>query len=192
MTEYRVVLARSGAQNSVDIKAEKVNLGMNKLWFYDAENHLIAVYRWSELVGFEVIGSAAEQVFTDGLLHEKLPATDHERAAGIEDRGLLTVLLEDAADALKKAIVELRGIWSKVNDENKNKTQIQLLVQQREARLRNLQAELIDRNRDLQKILDLLQMEFKDMGLPGNATASNVLPPVTPHSAVPEKKKWFS
>jgi hypothetical protein len=43
---------------------------------------------------------------------------------------------------------------------------VELLIQRQEGRVRELQAGLLDGNGELQKILSLLQMEFKNMGLP--------------------------
>jgi hypothetical protein len=88
VTEYRVVFANA-TPGSIAIKAEKVNMGVKKIWFYDAEDHLIAVYRWDHIIGFDVVGSASEQVFTDSLLHEQRPLSATERAEAVEQRGTL-------------------------------------------------------------------------------------------------------
>lgn len=194
MTEYRVVFANA-TPGSINIKADKVNLGFKKLWFYDTEDRLIAVYQWDHLIGFDVMGSATEQVFTDSLLHEKRPLSTAERAQAIEQRGMLMVLLEEAVATLNRATNDIRGQWSQINDENKHKTQVELLIQRQEARIRELQAALIDGNRELQKILGLLQMEFKNMGLPAPTAAplSMSPPPLTPEpESQDKKKKWFS
>jgi len=29
----------------IDVHADKINLGVNRLWFYDAEDNLLAVFR---------------------------------------------------------------------------------------------------------------------------------------------------
>ena len=85
VTEYRVLFS-SGTPGSAKIIAEKVNLGERKVWFYDAENHLVAVYQWDKLIGLDVVGSASEQSFTDSLLHTRRPSSDTERAQAIEER----------------------------------------------------------------------------------------------------------
>jgi hypothetical protein len=193
VTEYRVLFA-GGTPSSANIKAEKVNLGLKKLWFYDAEDHLVAVYQWDKLIGLDVVGSASEQSFTDSLLHENRPLPDVERARAIEGRGLLLVLLEEALASLNGATNAIRSQWTKVNTEVRNKTQTQLLVEHREATLRGLQAGLIDGNKELQKILGLLQTEFQDMGLQARTVKPS--PIASPASAAEtnaqEKKKWFS
>lgn len=194
VTEYRVVFANA-TPSSINIKADKVNLGIKKLWFYDAENRLIAVYQWDHLIGFDIVGSAAEQNFTDALLHEKRPLSTPERAEAIEQRGMLMVLLEEALATLERAKDDIRGQWCKINDENKNKTQVALLIQRQEARIRQLQAGLIDGNSELQKVLGLLQMEFRDMGLPAPPMTSSSTPPsllTTESESQDKKRKWFS
>ncbi len=162
MTEYRVTLTSGEART---IHAATVNLGMRKLWFYDDKNHLTALYRWDHLAGFEVVGSADQQVFTEVLLHEARPATPVEREQAIEEKGLMRVLLEECVTILNRAHEQLRHTWVKVDDENKKKSEIKLLVQQQEGALRSLQARLIDGGESMQRVLGLLQTEFRDMGL---------------------------
>jgi hypothetical protein len=108
MTEYRVLFANA-RPSSVNISADKVNLGSKKVWFYDAEDRLIAVCQWNHPVGFEVVGSAAEQVFTDSLLHADRPSSNADRAEAIEQRGTLVVLLEEALATLIRAKNDIRG-----------------------------------------------------------------------------------
>lgn len=181
--------------SSITIKAGKVNMGIKRVWFYDAEDDLIAVYHWDHIIGFDVVGSASEQVFTNSLLHEKRSVSPGERSQAIEQRGVFMVLLEEALGTLNRATNDIRMQWSKINDENKNKTRMELLVQRQEARIRELQAGLIDGNDDLQKILGLLQMEFRNMGLP-TPTATPISTSSPPFTSEPEsqekKKKWFS
>jgi hypothetical protein len=192
VTEYRVLFANA-TPSSINIKAEKVNLGAKKLWFYDAENRLIAVYQWDHLIGFDVVGSPEQQVFTNSLLHEEPPLSIPERAKAIEQRGMLIVLLEDAVSTLNRATDEIRSHWIKINDENKDKTRIGLLVQRHEDTLRELQAKLIDGHSQLIKILNRLQFEFKDMGLPPMPSQPASLPsPTADPQPQGVKKKWFS
>jgi hypothetical protein len=112
-----------------------------------------------------------------------------------DQRGMLIVLLEETLATLNRANADIRQHWLKINDENKHKTQVALLMQRQEARVRELQAGLLDGNGELQKILSLLQFEFKEMGLPApSATPVTALP--EPVRTVPDsqdkKSKWFS
>jgi hypothetical protein len=50
---------------TTEIEAETVNLGQRKLWLYDVNDDLVAVFVWEKIVGFEVTGSARDQKFTD-------------------------------------------------------------------------------------------------------------------------------
>jgi hypothetical protein len=61
MTKYQVLLNITGP---LEIEAAIVNLGVTKLWFYDDENHLLAVFRWDQVIGLQIVGSAKEQAFT--------------------------------------------------------------------------------------------------------------------------------
>jgi hypothetical protein len=193
MTEYRIVFANA-TPSAINIKAEKVNLGAKKLWLYDAEDHLIGCYQWEHLVGFDVVGSAEQQAFTDALLHERLPSREPVRDEAIEQRGPTVVLLEEAVAILKQSTEEIRRKWCKIDDEVKNKTETEALVKAQEGTLRRLQAALLDGNMDLQKILGMIQMEFKNMGLPAARTleTSELAPPPGLTADNLGKKKWFS
>ena len=54
-------------QVSISVEAAKVNTGDRRLWFFDAENNLIALFKWSNILGFAVEGSAEGQVLTDKI-----------------------------------------------------------------------------------------------------------------------------
>lgn len=38
---------------------------------WNAQKQRVAVFSWDKIVGFEVLGPAQDQVFTDMLLHEE-------------------------------------------------------------------------------------------------------------------------
>ena len=59
MTKYQVLLTTAGP---LEIAAAKVNLGVTKLWFYDDEDHLLAVFRWDQVIGLQVVGSAKNRL----------------------------------------------------------------------------------------------------------------------------------
>jgi hypothetical protein len=50
----------------IELTAAKVNLGINRLWFFDEQSNLLAVFRWEKISGLSVKGSAENQVI-DGL-----------------------------------------------------------------------------------------------------------------------------
>ncbi|HLH04047.1 MAG TPA: hypothetical protein VKX25_14870 [Bryobacteraceae bacterium] len=195
MTEYRVVF-QGGEPRTATIRADKVNLGLKRLWFYDEQNHLIAMYRWEELVGFEVVGSAEGQVLVDELLHERrIGVRNEDREQAIEERGKMTVLLEECLATLKRADSEIRDQWIAISDENKKKTQVQLLVNHQAARLQTIQAGLIDTSRSLQRVLEFVQQEFEQMGLPAPTAPSKApVPNVLKESEETgdKRKRWFT
>jgi len=61
MNGYRVFF--DGTQ-AVDVQAEKINTGQNWLWFFDAEDNLVAMFRWASIHGFAVEGSETGQIIT--------------------------------------------------------------------------------------------------------------------------------
>lgn len=73
-----------------------MNLGQRKLWFWDDDDHLVAVFVWEKIIGFEVIGSAQDQKITDDLLHEK--KISREEA---ERKGELWAALDQARQKLR-------------------------------------------------------------------------------------------
>jgi hypothetical protein len=191
MTQYRVLFAGRTPDNTT-VDAAKINLGVKKLWFYDAQDQLIAVYQWDHLVGLDVVGSAAEQVFTESLLHERRSGSLPKQPHAIEQQGTIVLSLEEILESLSRTTTEIRRQWITVNDENKQKTKTALLVRQKEALLLELQAKIIDANRELQKVLDLLQMEFRDLGLPTLTLPTSTQPASSAPEPQEKKKKWLS
>jgi hypothetical protein len=159
MTKYLVHLPDSRRE----VDAETVNLDQQKLWFYDQDRHLIAVFVWEKIVGVEVIGSAQEQKFTDDLLHEE-SAANERREAEIRKKGALWGQLREVVEQLDKIASTLRWTWLQFeNNRRTNQTELDLLVQRHGADLRQLEAQLADRqkavNSSIQHILD----EFRDL-----------------------------
>lgn len=62
MVRYKVHLRN---QNIVTLEAAKINTGERRLWFFDADDNLTAVFQWENIAGFSVEGSAAGQIITD-------------------------------------------------------------------------------------------------------------------------------
>jgi hypothetical protein len=159
MTKYRIHLAGS----TVEIEAETINLGQRKLWLYDRERHLIAVFVWDKIVGVEVVGSVETQRFTEELLHEG-KAADEKREAEIQNKGELWVELTDTVQQLKKVSSTLSTTWLKVYDlRRKKETEVRLLVQRHAAELRQEEAQIIDQQKELNKSLDNILKELKSL-----------------------------
>ena len=104
MTQYQVLLNTAGP---LEIAAAKVNLGVTKLWFYDDEDHLLAVFRWDQVIGLQVVGSAKEQAFTHDLLHAKKTQAD-ELAERERKNGMFLTTAELFRDCGLKEGEEIR------------------------------------------------------------------------------------
>ena len=159
MTKYLVHLPDS----TREVDAETVNLGQQKLWFYDHDRHLIAVFVWEKIIGIEVIGSAQDQKFTDDLLHEER-TVNGKREAETREKGALWVDLKNALQQLNRTSSALSETWLIFSTVRRTKqTEIALLVQRHEAELRQIEAQFADRqkavNLSIQHILD----EFRDL-----------------------------
>jgi hypothetical protein len=82
--QYKVY---SGADSFVALDAAKVNTGENRLWFFDEENNLIGLFKWDNILGFTLEGSAKDQVITGKIPLEmgKVP----ENELGVSGRSHL-------------------------------------------------------------------------------------------------------
>jgi hypothetical protein len=159
MTKYLVRLLESSAE----VEAETVNLGQRKLWFFDQNQHLIAVFVWEKIVGFEVVGSAEEQKFTDELLHDK-KATAQKQEAEIQAKGELWVTLKNALQQLGDVSSALNTTWLQSYDTRRNKeTEAALLVQRHAAELRQLEAQFTDGQRTVNNRIESILTEFKEL-----------------------------
>ena len=92
--KYRVHLSN---ENSLEICAERINLGINKLWFYDAEGNIQAVFKWDNIQGFSVEGSPTGQIVVDELLHLTKIADDTAKT-----RGPVVTALDKINNSLKE------------------------------------------------------------------------------------------
>ena len=75
ITQYRVHLS---ADSSVALDAAKVNTGEIRLWFFDEENNVIALFKWDNIIGFTVEGSAKGQLITDKIPLEMAKVPEDE------------------------------------------------------------------------------------------------------------------
>lgn len=62
MVRYRVHLSPDSA---VSVDAVKVNTGKDWLWFFNADDNLVALFYWRNISGFSVEGSVTGQILTD-------------------------------------------------------------------------------------------------------------------------------
>jgi hypothetical protein len=62
MVRYNVYL---DPHTPITVQASKLNHGQNWLWFFDDDNHLVALFLWKKILGFAIEGSAEGQILTD-------------------------------------------------------------------------------------------------------------------------------
>ena len=62
--EYKVYLT---PEIALSIRAAKLNPGEQRLWFFDENDDLIALFQWADIVGFTVEGAATGQLLTDRI-----------------------------------------------------------------------------------------------------------------------------
>ena len=65
MARYRVHLT---GKRSITIEARAIDPGTNWLWFFDDQDRLIGQFRWQNILGVSVEGSAAGQVIAPHLV----------------------------------------------------------------------------------------------------------------------------
>jgi hypothetical protein len=61
---YKVYLT---AELTLVLQAAKLNTGEHRLWFFDQDNNLIALFKWANILGFTVEGPAQGQILTDKI-----------------------------------------------------------------------------------------------------------------------------
>jgi hypothetical protein len=85
----------------LDVHADKINLGIRKLWFYDSDDNLQAVFRWDSILGFSVEGPASGQVVIEELAHERKMEGKKAESFEQQPHGRLLATLENADQALE-------------------------------------------------------------------------------------------
>lgn len=159
MTKYLIRLIES----TTEIEADTINLGQRRLWFYDKDRHLIAVFAWERVVGFEVVGCAEQQKFTDDLLHD-VKTTEAKREAEVQEKGELWVSLNDALQQIKNASSTLNKTWLTFNSTRRQKqTEVALLVRRHAAELRQIEAQFSDEQKSFNTRLQSMSDEFKQL-----------------------------
>src|SRR5262245_35132875 len=114
----------------LDIQAEKINLGVNRLWFYDGDDNLQAVFRWDQIHGFSIEGSASGQVVIDELAHER--RIEQKKLESLEQtHGPMIAALENAIQGLERVNRTLRSAWLNVYDAKSKSHETKLLLEQR-------------------------------------------------------------
>jgi len=81
LLDYKIYIT---AEATLTVKAAKINTGLRRLWFFDEDNHLLALFKWDHIVGFKIVGSADGQVLTDLIPIEMGTIPDEE--LGMEGR----------------------------------------------------------------------------------------------------------
>ncbi len=139
---YKVHLSN---QPGVEIEAETINLGVNKLWFYDSENNLLGAFKWDNILGFSVEGSASAQKVTDRLLHDKSDDVDQLE----KTHGPVVAAVDRARKQLEALERAATDTWLKIYDAKKEPQQIEFLLSKHPERLRDGFVRLADYQRTL-------------------------------------------
>jgi hypothetical protein len=132
-------------QKGVEIDAETINLGVNKLWFYDSENNLLAAFRWDNILGFSVEGSASAQKVTERLLHDKSDNVDELE----KTYGPVIAAVDRARQQLEALERAATHAWLKIYDAKKEPQQIEFVLSKHPDRLRDGFIRLADYQRTL-------------------------------------------
>jgi hypothetical protein len=157
MTKYQVLLNNIGP---LEVTAAKVNLGATKLWFYDDEDHLLAVFKWDQLVGLQVVGSAKEQAFTNDLLHDKRPPAD-EPDGPESKKGVFLTTAELVRQNLQQINKQLSFAWLKLNN-SRTSAETALIIKGHAGDFRLCQAQILDERKFMDGLMTLIVGEFKD------------------------------
>jgi hypothetical protein len=149
----------------IDIHAEKINIGRQRLWFYDGEDNLQAVFRWDAIQGFTVVGSALGQVVIEELAHEK--KVEKNKAELLErTHGPVVAALESADQALEQLVSKFSSAWLAVSDAKRRPSEASLLIGQRRGDLLRYQARLQDGRRDLELKMNRIEDDIKSLLTP--------------------------
>jgi hypothetical protein len=126
----------------IELTAARVDLGINRVWFFDEQSNLLATFRWEKVSGLSVKGSAEGQVI-DGLPDKMQKITsDTELEA---EKGAVLAAVETAHRALDRAKSQLNSAWLRLADAvRQSPTESALLVTRREGELRLQEARLLD------------------------------------------------
>jgi hypothetical protein len=158
MTKYQVLLNNAGP---LEITAAKVNLGVTKLWFYDDDDHLLALFAWDQVVGLQVVGSAEEQAFTVDLLHDKKPTAD-EPAEPDSSKGVFLTTAEQLRENLQQMNKQLSFAWLRLSN-SRNSAETALMIKGNPAEFRRCEAQILDERKSMDERMTLIVGEFKDI-----------------------------
>ena len=120
MTIHYQVHLLGGA--TVGIDAATINLGFKKLWFYDHQDNLLAVFRWHNIIGFTVRDSAEGQAITEDLLHEKKQIEQLEQR-----KGPVLAAVERVHQVMQQTASEVSTAVFEIYDGTKNQGETDVL-----------------------------------------------------------------
>ena len=149
-------------QKKIDIQAAKINLGLKRLWFFDTEENLIAVFRWDNIQGFSIEGSASGQIITDDLPHEQ-KAEERKAEATRQARGPVRHALETAEQSLKNVTTVLGSAFLALSDMKNKSSEAELFVTRHRDELLRYQAQLKDRQRDVEVTIGRINEQLIDL-----------------------------
>ena len=135
----------------IELTAAKVNLGINRLWFFDEQSRLLAVFRWETILGLMVVGSAEGQIIAgvpDNMRDEKEKADESRTPPGLLAR------IEGIEQTLRKADSDMGLASLTLRYGSEGKAEVNLLLNEKRDVLRLSQARITDLARSLQKNID--------------------------------------
>jgi hypothetical protein len=155
-------LVHASGDYRIDVHADKINLGLHRLWFFDAEDNVLAVFRWDQIHGFSIEGSASGQVVIEELAHERNVAKNKVEALQ-RSHGPVIAALELADQTLEEAQNKVRRVWLVMNEAKAKTSETQLLLKQHQADIVRLQARFEDRQRDLDSAMKQVLEDIKSV-----------------------------
>jgi hypothetical protein len=134
---------------------------------YDPEDNLLGVFAWDRIEGFQVVGSAVDQVIVEGELPHEKKQKISEQIALKRKKGEFISEIEMAHDALTGCSRQLSRSWLTINElASKRKTEINLLIGRCRGEVQRLEAMLIDDQAELagalKRILDEIAQVLKE------------------------------
>lgn len=153
--QYKVHLTN---QQSVDIQAETINVGVNRLWFFDAEDNLQGAFKWENIQGFSVDGSASGQIVVEELLHEKKKADNLEKT-----HGPIIAAIERVHQQLQTLESAATSAWLRISDAKKEPREVEFAVSKHPDYLRKGSAELAEFQRTLMPKMKRLLDEVESL-----------------------------
>lgn len=105
-------------EHRAEIQAARIDVGEDRLGFYDEKEHLIGLFRWDNIQGFSVLGSADDQTVVEDLRYQI------ETVGEVEATPIIAAIGQ-AERALAWVNAELLSAWGKLYHSRRNKSERQ-------------------------------------------------------------------